>query len=301
MSKTALVFGGQGSQYSGMGLELFEKYPVVSDIYGVLGENLKEISFHGEIEEISKTENLQPIMVAFQLSTIKLLEKEIKIDATCGLSLGEYSALVASGVIDNKDAIELVKSRGMEMQKASDSIESAMVAVLNASEEYLREIVEKDTLKGKVFIANINSSKQIVISGEKESIEKLRDILKADGIKAIHLKVSGAFHTPFMESANLNYVKSLQKVDFKEPKLDYYPNLTGEKYAGEKMVELLCKQIVSPVLLFKTLKNMVDDGVDKFIEIGPGNVISSIIKKEFKDVTVETLKNDKEIINYIER
>ncbi|MDY2986196.1 MAG: ACP S-malonyltransferase [Peptoniphilus sp.] len=301
MSKIAVVFGGQGSQYSGMGKKLSANYPEISNIYSILGEKLSDISFNGDIEIISKTDNLQPIMLAFQLSVVKLIKEKLNISATCGLSLGEYGALVLSEVIDEKAALELVKVRGFEMNLASNEVESGMLAVMNSNEDDLKNFINNNELKDRVYVANINSFKQIVISGEKTGIEKLQIILKENGIKAIPLKVSGAFHTPFMDSAAKNYKKSLESVKFSEPKIDYYPNLSGEKYNGEEMVDLLCKQIVSPVLLYKTFKNMVDDGVDTFIEIGPGSVISSIVKKEFKGIDVQTLKNDDEIINYIER
>ncbi|EGY79666.1 ACP S-malonyltransferase [Peptoniphilus indolicus] len=301
MSKVAVVFGGQGSQYSGMGKKLLENYPEISNIYSILGKELSDISFNGDIEIISKTDNLQPIMLAFQLSVVKLIKENLNISATCGLSLGEYGALVLSEVIDEKAALELVKVRGFEMNLASNEVESGMLAVMNSNEDDLKNFINNNELKDRVYVANINSSKQIVISGEKTGIQKLQIILKENGIKAIPLKVSGAFHTPFMYSAAKNYKQFLKNVKFSEPKMDYYPNLSGEKYNGEEMVDLLCEQIVSPVLLYKTLKNMVDDGVDTFIEIGPGSVISSIVKKEFKGIDVQTLKNDDEIINYIER
>lgn len=301
MSKVAVVFGGQGSQYSGMGKKLLENYPEISNIYSILGEELSDISFNGDIKVISKTDNLQPIMLAFQLSVVKLIKEKLNISATCGLSLGEYGALVLSEVIDEKTALELVKVRGFEMNVASNEVESGMLAVMNSNEEDLKKFVDNNCLKDRVYIANINSSKQIVVSGEKVGIEKLQAILKENGIKAIPLKVSGAFHTPFMNGAAKNYKKALENVDFSKPKMDYYPNLNGEKYIEEEMANLLCKQIVSPVLLYKALKNMVDNGVDNFIEIGPGSVIASIVKKEFKGIDVQTLKNDDEIINYIER
>lgn len=301
MGKTAIIFAGQGSQYEGQGALLYEKFPEIRYIYDFLGDELKRVSFEGSIEEISKTEKLQPIMVAFQLAAYKLIKDKIQnADATCGLSLGEYSAITIAGIVDEKKALELVEKRGELMGDASKMIKSKMLAFVNATEDKVSELIkENDELKGRVYIANINAPKQIVVSGEADAIDILRDKAKEKRLIAKPLAVSGAFHTPFMVSARDGFCEYLKDMEFNKPVIDYYPNLTGEKYDGQDMREVLPGQIVSPVLLYKTFKNMVEDGVDHFIEIGPGAVLSNIIKRNFDDIKIDTIKNDEALIEFL--
>ena len=302
MGKVALVFAGQGSQYEKQGAMLYEKYPETREIYDFLGDELKRISFEGSIEEISETKNLQPIMVAFQLSVLKLIKDKLpKVDATCGLSLGEYSAIVLSGIVNEEKALELVRKRGELMSEAAKSTKSKMLAFLKVTEQDVRNLLsETPELEGRVYIANINSSKQIVVSGEEEGIDILAEKAKEQGIIAKPLVVSGAFHTPFMEPAKVGFADYIKDEEFGNPTLDYYPNLSGEKYTDQDMKEVLPNQIVSSVLLYQTFKNMVNDGVDLFIEIGPGGVLSNILKREFKDIKIDTFKNDEDVIAFLD-
>lgn len=301
MGKTAVIFAGQGSQYEKQGAKLYEKYPEIRDIYDGLEGNLKRISFEGTMDELSETKNLQPLMVAFQLAALRLLKDKINVDATCGLSLGEYSAITLAGIIDEKKALELVSKRGELMSEASKLTKSKMLAFLKVTEDDVRELMSKlPELEGKVYIANINSPKQIVVSGEELYIDVLARLAKDHKIIARPLAVSGAFHTPFMDTAKEGFAAFIKDMEFAAPEIDYYPNLTGEKYDGRDMKEVLPLQIVSPVLFYKTFKNMVDDGVNHFIEIGPGGVLSNIIRREFKDVSVDTFKNDDDLIAYLQ-
>ena len=306
MNKLAVIFAGQGSQYVGMGSKLYDRYPEVRGIYDSLGKELTEISFNGNIEDISKTHNLQPIMIAFQLAVLKLIRSHKPqllegLEATCGLSLGEYSALVLSGIISEEEALRLVSERGDLMGKASENSNSKMLAILKMTEDEVREIVEGNSeFKGKLYIANINSSRQIIVSGEGDAIDELKAYLKSIGKLAKPLIVSGAFHTPFMEPARESFVETLKNTYFNGPSVTYYPNVSGEKYEGDPMSEVLSEQIVSPVLLYKTFKGMVDDGVTQFLEIGPGGVLSTIIQREFEDVEVKVIKNDDDLIELIE-
>lgn len=306
MNKLAVIFAGQGSQYEGMGSKLYDRYPEIRGIYDSLGKELTDISFKGSIEEISKTHNLQPIMIAFQLAVLKLIHTHKPgllngLSATCGLSLGEYSALALSGVIDEDDALRLVAVRGSLMGKASENRSSKMLAILKMTEEEVRKITEENPdFKGKLYIANINSSRQIIVSGEGEAIDKLKAFLKANGKLAKPLAVSGAFHTPFMESAKDAFVTMLEGTSFNSPEISYYPNVTGEKYEGTSMSEVLSEQIVSPVLLYKTFKEMVADGIKHFLEIGPGGVLSTILEREFEGLEVSVIKNDDDLIELLE-
>lgn len=306
MNKLAVIFAGQGSQYEGMGSKLYDRYPEVRGIYDSLGKELTEISFNGNIEDISKTHNLQPIMIAFQLAVLKLIRSHKPqllegLEATCGLSLGEYSALVLSGIVSEEKALRLVSERGTLMGKASESSNSKMLALLKMTEDEVREIVEGNPeFKGKLYIANINSSRQIIVSGEGDAIDELKAYLKSKGKLAKPLVVSGAFHTPFMEPAREAFVETLKNISFDEPSVTYYPNVTGEKYEGAPMSEVLSDQIVSSVLLYKTFKGMVDDGVTHFLEIGPGGVLSTILQREFEGVEVKVIKNDDDLIELLE-
>lgn len=306
MNKLAVIFAGQGSQYEGMGSKLYDRYPEVRGIYDSLGKELTEISFNGNIEDISKTHNLQPIMIAFQLAILKLIRSHKPqllegLEATCGLSLGEYSALVLSGIVSEEGALRLVSERGALMGKASESSNSKMLALLKMTEDEVREIVEGNPeFKGKLYIANINSSRQIIVSGEGDAIDELKAYLKSKGKLAKPLVVSGAFHTPFMEPAREAFVETLKNISFDEPSVTYYPNVTGEKYEGAPISEVLSDQIVSSVFLYKTFKGMVDDGVTHFLEIGPGGVLSTILQREFEGVEVKVIKNDDDLIELLE-
>lgn len=306
MNKLAVIFAGQGSQYEGMGRKLYDRYPEVRGIYDRLGKELTEISFNGNIEDISKTHNLQPIMIAFQLAVLKLIRSHKPqllegLEATCGLSLGEYSALVLSEIVSEEEALRLVSLRGALMGKASEGSNSKMLAILKMTEDEVREIVfGNPEFKGKLYIANINSSRQIIVSGEGDAIDDLKAYLKSKGKLAKPLVVSGAFHTPFMEPAREAFVETLKNISFDEPSVTYYPNVTGEKYEGTPMSEVLSEQIVSPVLLYKTFKGMVDDGVTHFLEIGPGGVLSTILQREFEGAEVKVIKNDDDLIELLE-
>lgn len=301
MGRTAIIFAGQGSQYEKQGALIYEKFPEIRYIYDFLGDELKKVSFEGTLEEISKTEKLQPLMVAFQLAAYNLIKDKIpNADAVCGLSLGEYSAITIAGIVSEKKALELVKKRGELMGEASKMIKSKMLAFVNATADMVAELIgENEELSGRVYIANINAPKQIVVSGEENAIDILRDKAKEKHLIAKPLAVSGAFHTPFMDSAGRGFGEYVKNVEFNKPLIDYYPNLTGEKYKGQDMREVLPRQIVSPVLLYKTFRNMVDDGVDHFIEIGPGAVLSNVIKRNFDNIKLDTIKNDETLIEFL--
>ena len=235
MGRTAIIFAGQGSQYEKQGALIYEKFPEIRYIYDFLGDELKKVSFEGTLEEISKTEKLQPLMVAFQLAAYNLIKDKIpNADAVCGLSLGEYSAITIAGIVSEKKALELVKKRGELMGEASKMIKSKMLAFVNATADMVAELIgENEELSGRVYIANINAPKQIVVSGEENAIDILRDKAKEKHLIAKPLAVSGAFHTPFMDSAGRGFGEYVKNVEFNKPLIDYYPNLTGEKYKGQ--------------------------------------------------------------------
>ncbi len=285
MGKTAVVFGGQGSQYEKMGSELLKKYKNSRKIFEMLTEEQRNILSDGDMEELSQTENLQPIMLFYQLSILKEIKEKVSFQGTLGLSLGEYGSVVAAGIIDEKVAMELVKKRAAAMGESSKKINSKMAVILRADLKFLQTLIDEN-FKKQVYISNINSSSQTVLAGKSEHMDTLIKYLSEQKIRVFPLKVSGAFHTPFMRDAAQKYEETLKTALFNVPNKDYYPNLTGQLYQGQSMVELLKEQITSPVLLYKSLCNMVAAGYDRFIEVGPGEVISAILKKDFKSVEV---------------
>ncbi|MET3616897.1 [acyl-carrier-protein] S-malonyltransferase [Peptoniphilus olsenii] len=296
MSKTAIVFGGQGSQYKNMG-EKFLCMEIAKPIYKNIKEYHKIIK-DDDILTLSMTENLQPIMLAFQLAALEIIKSRMEVHATCGLSLGEYSSLVTSKVLNVEEALNLVKHRARLMANEAKKIDSAMLVVFNKSESELKSLLTSENLNEKVFISNINSPRQVVLAGEKSSINKMKNIFKNLSIKNISLEVSGAFHTNYMKNAAKKYTEYLEDVKFNRPKCKYYLNLTGQEYNDENFVDLLSKHITSPVRLFSCISNMINDKVTKVVEIGPGSVISNIIKKYFKEIEVISLKNEDEIIEF---
>ncbi|MGF0096246.1 ACP S-malonyltransferase [Peptoniphilus sp. SGI.035] len=294
MTKTGVVFGGQGSQYENMG-KVFLNHPKTKYIYEKISEYEKFI-LNGNLEELSRTKNLQPIMLAFQIAALEFLKKDENIVATCGLSLGEYASLVLAGSLSYKDALFLVKIRGSLMQNESQKYDTKMLAILNKNENGVKELIANFSCPDEIHISNINSPKQVVVAGDSGKISLFKEFLNDKKIRSIEMKVSGAFHTNYMENAGKKYFEELKEIKFEKPKIDYYLNLTGKKYNGENLRIVLSKHIYNPVRLFDDIKNMIDSGVDKIIEIGPGDVISKIIRKNFKEVQVISLKNEEEII-----
>lgn len=302
MKNIGFVFAGQGSQTTGMGSDLYNNFQEAREVYDFLEEDLKKISFEGSIEEISDTRNLQPLMVALELSILKILvSKGVKPVATCGLSLGEYAALRAAEIVNEKEILEAITVRGQAMAEAAKTVESGMAAVMNLSYDEIQSIVKEVSQNdSNVYISNLNSSRQIVIAGHKDAVDGAVAIMKEKGGRVIPLKVSGAFHTPYMESAVPALKEALEKWNIKKNTIDYYGNRTGKKYKGEDLVTNLCEQMTNPVRLLENLKGMQADGTDTFVEIGPGKTLSSIIKKDLKGVETFNVSNVSELENFIE-
>lgn len=291
--KTAFLFPGQGAQYPGMGKSLCEKYDIAREIAEKsdekLGFSLTDRLFNGTEDEIKKTEITQPgiLMVSNMVSEI-LKAEGIEPDAAAGLSLGEYSALVEAGSLDYYEALELVSRRGKLMEEAVPSGKGAMCAVIGMDTEKIEETVNELSDSGIIKIANYNCPGQIVISGETGTVEKAAEVLKEKGAKrCIMLSVSGPFHTEMMEGAGEKLGKLLEETEIKEPEIDIYLNVTGEKYGGEDIRENLVKQISSSVRFQNIIENMIEDGVRVFIEAGVGKTLSSFVKKTAKKMKAE--------------
>ncbi|MCC0640540.1 MULTISPECIES: ACP S-malonyltransferase [unclassified Clostridioides] len=284
MGKVALVFPGQGAQYVGMAKDLYENNEVAKNVIdeacSALNIDLKKLMFEGSEEELSKTENTQPAMVTHSVAVLKAIQSKIdlKYDACLGLSLGEYSALVAADAIDFKDTVCLVKKRGKFMQETVPTGVGAMAAILGLDREILGSVV-KDIQGGIVEVANYNSPGQVVISGENEKIEEAMVKCKEAGAKrAVKLNVSGPFHSSMLREAGVKLASELDKVNMTKPKVDVVANVNADYYENEGK-DLLIKQVSSSVLWEDSIERLLNDGYDTFIEMGPGKTLKAFIKK----------------------
>ena len=309
-----IVYAGQGSQRVGMGQDFYEKYESYKETIDNATEVVKKVtdmdvaklSFEGPMEELSKTQYTQPAMVAFAIGVTKLLKEEgITADYTCGLSLGEYSALYEAGTLDEATIMELIAKRGKYMSEASEGLDVKMAAVLGMDRDTVLECCDKanDELNGEKIVqaANFNCPGQIVISGDALAVDKASVYLKEAGAKRIlPLKVSGPFHTKLMKPAGDKLAQEFSKVDFKNEESKVVFNCLGrEKNADESIADLLERQVQSSVYLEDSIKYMKDAGVDTIIEIGPGKAISKFISKTVDDVKVYSIDTVDDFVNTI--
>ncbi|WP_392485951.1 ACP S-malonyltransferase [Haloimpatiens sp. FM7315] len=300
MSKIAFLFSGQGAQYVGMGKELAENIKVAADVFKkadeALGYSIKKICFEGSKEELDKTENTQPAILTTSIAALKAIEeKGIKPDVVAGLSLGEYSALVCSGAFNFEDAVKLVKKRGKFMQEAVPRGIGTMAAIIGLDIDTIKKACEESAINGLVEIANYNCPGQIVIAGEVKAVETCVEILKDKGAKkAVMLDVSGPFHTSMLEPAAEKLYEELKKIEIKNLNTPLITNVTGDYIKSEDISLNLRKQVMSSVMWEHTIRKMINDGVDTFIEIGPSKVLSGFVKKVDRKLTtfnVEDLKS----------
>ncbi|MCM1387865.1 MAG: ACP S-malonyltransferase [Bacillus sp. (in: Bacteria)] len=289
MGKTAFMFPGQGAQYVGMGKDFYEQIPVCKKMFELAGKasglDVVSLCFE-ENEQINITEYTQIAMLAAEVAMLKAVEeKGVKPDVTAGLSLGEYGALVASGVMTPEDVFKIVRKRGIYMQEAVPS-GGGMAAVLGLDTAVIEKICED--VSGMVTIANYNCPGQIVITGEEGAIQEAISRLSEAGAKrCVPLKVSGPFHSPMLVGAGEKLAKELEEVTIQDIQIPYIANVTADYVTDKENVKpLLEKQVSSSVKWQQTIERMLADGVDTFIEIGPGKTLSGFMRKINRDVKV---------------
>ena len=301
----SLVFPGQGSQTIGMGKDFFENYDLVKDLFNQaddsLGINLSKIILEGPKNELDLTINTQPAIFLISYSIFQVMKKEFNFDLDnakyfAGHSLGEYSALCAAKYLSFSDTIKLLKIRGEAMQNAVPKGEGGMLAVLGSKVEIIEDLLNENINDFKVQIANDNSEGQIVLSGRNSDIEKLIKVLKSKNLKNIKLPVSAPFHCQLMNKATEIMRNEIEKLNFLESKNKLISNVTAKEILNkEELKMLLIDQIENRVRWRESVVHMINTGVNHFIEIGPGKVLSGLIKRIDKNVKINTINNEIDI------
>ena len=301
----SVIFPGQGSQIVGMGKEFFEKYDLVKNLFNeaddALHISLSKIILEGPKEDLDLTINTQPAIFLISYSIFKVMEKEFNVNLSnakffAGHSLGEYSALSCAGYLGFSDTIKLLKIRGEAMQNAVPKGEGGMVAVLGSTVSEIEKILSSNKDKFKAQIANDNSEGQIVLSGKNIDLKNLIEFLKVNNIKNVKLPVSAPFHCELMNKATEVMRKEVENTNFQEVKKILISNVTANEVSNkEELKKLLVSQIENRVRWRESITNMISKGVNHFIEIGPGKVLSSLVKRIDKSVKINTINSESDI------
>jgi len=301
----SVIFPGQGSQIVGMGKEFYTKFDTVKKLFNdadeILGFSISNLILEGPKDKLDLTENTQPAIFLVGYSIFQLLKKEFNIDLNkanffAGHSLGEYTALASANALSFSDTLRILKIRGNAMQSAVPKGEGGMVAVLGSEIEKIEKIIEENKNKYECFIANDNSNGQLVVSGNNNEIKKFILDLKSNSIKNIKLPVSAPFHCKLMKKATDIMGKEIEKLEFKDPKNILISNVTAKEITSSSLLkDLLIKQIESRVRWRESVILMINKGVSQFIEIGPGKILSGLIKRTDKNIKVNAINHEEDI------
>ena len=297
----SILFPGQGSQNIGMGKELFQNFDYVKNYFDeaneLLNKNLTDIIFNGPKNVLDQTENTQPAVFLISYSIFKVIEKETQFNIKqakyfAGHSLGEYSALCCADALSFEQTIRLLKYRGQSMQNAVPNGKGGMIAILGQSLEDVTKIFKDNEKKFLCYIANDNSNGQIVVSGEKKNLQNLEQELKIKNIKFVNIPVSAPFHCPLMKNATVKMKEVILETKFNNPLVDIVSNVTANPLnVADDIKKYLIQQIEKPVRWRESVNNMINLGVNSFIEMGPGKVLSGLVKRIDRNVKINQVNN----------
>ena len=285
MKKIAFLFPGQGSQSIGMGLEFYQSFDIVREIFDMAEElvkiNLSKLCFKGPMEDLTATVNLQPALTAINLSTLAVIQKEgIRADVTAGHSLGEYSALCAAAVFSKEDSMLSVMKRGELMHREATKHKGAMSAIIGLSIEKVQDIVKNAGSDGIVSVANHNTKNQIVITGAPAAVRKASALAISQNGRAIPLKVSGAWHSALIHGAESDFKHFLESIQFSSPDIPVLHNVTANSTKDPLEIRsLMVTQLCHPVKWYDTMCKLMEEEIEIFVEVGPGNVLAGLLKK----------------------
>lgn len=302
MSQVAFLFPGQGAQHVGMGVKIAEAYPAAKALFDqaseILGYNLLELCANGPEEKLNATNISQPALYVSSLASLELVkDRQPELLEQCqiaaGLSLGEYTALAFAGALSFEDGLRVVKARGEAMQAAAEATPSGMVSILLLDEEKISGLCEQASDAGLLQIANYLCPGNIVVSGDKAACEKVVPLAEENGGRPIPLKVAGAFHTPIMQSATEKLAAALESVEIQPSRVPVVSNVDAQPHNDAAEIrDILVKQVVHPVLWEKSMRTLLDSGVDHFCEIGPGAVLKGLMKRISRKTPFDNFNDD---------